>query len=268
MNFPAVPVLAEPKHKVKVVGEARQASLNVVAAGKHSFAEATQPAKAAGICWRGFYLSGSRHPAVPISLSHEHTNWRGTDGIIWTGWIWRCSRRRWSGSETGCHPDILGSIQETSKFSRGSGEAQEKVVDGATNSWLNAFNARKDICRSSEPRRSRELSIPKDRAFRANAGVSLRRIGVKRFTETNKWRDPWFQSLPVNSKVLFLYLVDNCNNAGFIEENPRQFCFEIGISEAEYEGASKGLGRGIKGASGWLWIRRYLRHQKIDSLNP
>jgi hypothetical protein len=90
----------------------------------------------------------------------------------------------------------------------------------------------------------------------------------KRFSETAKWRDPWFMDLPTDSKLLFLYLIDNCNNAGFWEENPRIACFEIGIDERAYQGALKGLARGIKGASGWLWLRRFLRHTKNEALNP
>lgn len=92
-------------------------------------------------------------------------------------------------------------------------------------------------------------------------------IGMKRFSETEKWRDPWFQALPHTSKLLFLYFCDTCNNAGFYEENIREACFHLGIDEAQYQGALQGLTRGIKGASGWLWIRRFLRHQKNESLS-
>jgi hypothetical protein len=90
---------------------------------------------------------------------------------------------------------------------------------------------------------------------------------VKRFTETEKWRDPWFQALSPIEKCLFLYFTDNCNNAGFYEENSRCACFFLGITEEEYQGALKGLSRGIVGASGWLWVRRFLRHQKHEPIN-
>ncbi len=91
---------------------------------------------------------------------------------------------------------------------------------------------------------------------------------MKRFTETNKWRDPWFQALSHGEKLLFLYLIDNCDNAGFYEENVRETCFHLDINPKQYEAALKGLGRGIKGASGWLWIRRFLFHQKNSELDP
>jgi hypothetical protein len=40
---------------------------------------------------------------------------------------------------------------------------------------------------------------------------------TRRFTETDKWQDEWFLSLPFEAKLLFLYLCDNCDCAGFWE---------------------------------------------------
>lgn len=91
---------------------------------------------------------------------------------------------------------------------------------------------------------------------------------MRRFTDTEKWRDPWFQALSHGEKLLFLYLIDNCNNAGFYEEKVRETCFHLNITEKQYEAALRGLSRGLKGASGWLWVRRFLYHQKNDKLDP
>jgi hypothetical protein len=39
---------------------------------------------------------------------------------------------------------------------------------------------------------------------------------AKRFTDTSKWKNPWFRALPTKYKILFLYLLDECDNAGVI----------------------------------------------------
>lgn len=90
-----------------------------------------------------------------------------------------------------------------------------------------------------------------------------------RFTETAKWRDPWFQQLSHGSKLLFIYLIENCDNAGFYEINEAELCFHLGITMAQYKGALKGLQRGIEGPNiGWLRIKNFLKHQKNSELNP
>jgi hypothetical protein len=40
---------------------------------------------------------------------------------------------------------------------------------------------------------------------------------MKRFTETNKWADPWFRRLSYQAKLLWFYLVDHCDNIGLVE---------------------------------------------------
>lgn len=36
----------------------------------------------------------------------------------------------------------------------------------------------------------------------------------KRFSDTDKWKDPWFRKLPNDIKILWFYMLDNCDNAG------------------------------------------------------
>lgn len=40
---------------------------------------------------------------------------------------------------------------------------------------------------------------------------------MKRFTETNKWRDPWYRNLSSSAKQLWEYLRDNCDAIGLVE---------------------------------------------------
>lgn len=88
-----------------------------------------------------------------------------------------------------------------------------------------------------------------------------------RFSETNKWNDPWFRKLKAGEKLVFLYLVDNCDNAGFYEVDSEMMSFQIGIDSDKIIGAIKGLNRGIIGAKDWVWIKNFLKHQKNWPLN-
>lgn len=94
---------------------------------------------------------------------------------------------------------------------------------------------------------------------------------MKRFTETEKWHDPWFRSLPAPAKLVFIYLTDRCNNAGFLELDKELLIIMTKLRTDHLDGekgAFKALERGIKEADGWVWVRRFLHHQKNAELNP
>jgi len=91
---------------------------------------------------------------------------------------------------------------------------------------------------------------------------------MKRFTETGKWDDPWFRGLTGVQKLVFLYVIDRCNNAGFWEIDEDMMSYQTKLKIELVQGAWKGLERGLIAASGWVWVRRFLRHQKNENLNP
>src|SRR5689334_8641143 len=37
---------------------------------------------------------------------------------------------------------------------------------------------------------------------------------MKRLTDTEKWKDPWYRKLSLLNKVFWAYICDNCDNAG------------------------------------------------------
>ena len=51
-----------------------------------------------------------------------------------------------------------------------------------------------------------------------------------RVTDTDKWNDTWFNTLTPNGKLLFFFLVENCDNAGVYEINKRFLLFYTGFS--------------------------------------
>ena len=91
-----------------------------------------------------------------------------------------------------------------------------------------------------------------------------------RFTNTDKWGDAWFSNLKPNEKLLFIYLYENCDIAGFIEMNVKRWSIDIGQDLKTIEGALKGLSRGLiySEANDCIFIRTYLKHQKNLPLNP
>jgi hypothetical protein len=44
---------------------------------------------------------------------------------------------------------------------------------------------------------------------------------AKRFTDSEKWKDPWFDGLTNDQKLVWLYLLDNCDHAGLWKKNIR-----------------------------------------------
>jgi len=47
----------------------------------------------------------------------------------------------------------------------------------------------------------------------------------KRFTDSDKWDDPWFCELSNNEKLLWLYVLDACDHAGIWKANVRMLNF-------------------------------------------
>ena len=82
----------------------------------------------------------------------------------------------------------------------------------------------------------------------------------KRFTETEKWRDPWFRKLTPAQKLLWFYLLDNCDQSGVIDFDHEFAEFQIGIKSSEKDVAalSKQL---LKLPNGKLWIHKFVRYQ-------
>jgi len=56
---------------------------------------------------------------------------------------------------------------------------------------------------------------------------------AKRFTEINKWSDPWFRKLPAEYKIFWQYICDKCDNAGVWKRDIELAEFYIGVRLTE-----------------------------------
>lgn len=88
----------------------------------------------------------------------------------------------------------------------------------------------------------------------------------KRFTDTNKYKDPWFRKLEPKLKVLFLFMCDDCDHAGVWKENFQTFNMLFGFNAS----ASDMVGFGDKilmlNEETYL-IRSFIKYQ-YGPLNP
>lgn len=94
---------------------------------------------------------------------------------------------------------------------------------------------------------------------------------AKRFTSTEKWDDPWFCELSYRGKLLFCYLCDKCDIAGFYEKSDRLTSFRTGIPESEIGELYNELAKSVVIKEGWVFVKNFIRHQKnlpLSEKNP
>lgn len=89
---------------------------------------------------------------------------------------------------------------------------------------------------------------------------------MKRFTETEKWRDPWFQKLKNEHRTLWLWLCDRVDNAGVVDICWPILNAETGCSFTETD--MKSLEPKIEHLeNGKYWIPSFTRFQ-FGELSP
>lgn len=90
----------------------------------------------------------------------------------------------------------------------------------------------------------------------------------RRFTVTEKWKDCWFRQLRPSAKLLFLYLCDQCDVAGFWEIDWQQAGFATKLKVNVLEGACKALNGKIESDGKYIRVVNFLKHQRNWPLNP
>ena len=88
----------------------------------------------------------------------------------------------------------------------------------------------------------------------------------KRSTETSKWEDQFFRRLSPTAKLLYWYMWDRCDIAGFWEIDFETAAFCIGEREDRLREAIKELSNRFLTDKKTLWLKTFLKHQKNANL--
>jgi hypothetical protein len=83
---------------------------------------------------------------------------------------------------------------------------------------------------------------------------------MKRFTETQKWEDPWFRKLKPELKLLWQWILDRCDNAGVIDPDIDLASFQIG-HQYPMDTLSQFAGRVAKLPCGKWFIPKFIEFQ-------
>jgi len=58
---------------------------------------------------------------------------------------------------------------------------------------------------------------------------------AKRLTDSTKWNDSWFTELPIDMKLVWIYILDMCDHAGVYKVNLKLLKFQTGTERSEDE---------------------------------
>lgn len=84
---------------------------------------------------------------------------------------------------------------------------------------------------------------------------------AKRFTDTSKWKDSWFQDLPSKYKLFWIYMLDECDASGVWKPNIRLASFQIGEHFEESE-VKRVFAERIEFTDGGYWfITKFISFQ-------
>lgn len=84
---------------------------------------------------------------------------------------------------------------------------------------------------------------------------------AKRFTDTSKWKDSWYQDLPTKYKLFWVYLLDECDASGVWKPNIRLASFQIGEPFEESELKRIFSGRITMTEAGYWFIKKFIEFQ-------
>lgn len=96
---------------------------------------------------------------------------------------------------------------------------------------------------------------------------------MNRLTNTDKWKDEWFIALHPYAKLIFMFLYENCDEAGFYKPKSSHMKKYIGMSAEDIVFHTKTLEEKIvfNESRKKLWIKNFLFYQDqlpLEKKNP
>ncbi len=90
---------------------------------------------------------------------------------------------------------------------------------------------------------------------------------AKRFTETNKWQDPWFRALTPTTKVFYLFLLDQVDSAGVWDRDDGLFQFLSGCPIEVDAHLDELAGRVLTLPDGKILVPKFVKFQQRGVLS-
>lgn len=84
-----------------------------------------------------------------------------------------------------------------------------------------------------------------------------------RITKPDKWKDAFFLNLNPHNKLLFIYIYENCDNAGFFDLNLPKMSVETGVDLMDITSGLTAIEKAylISENKDRIWLRKFLLHQ-------
>jgi hypothetical protein len=93
-------------------------------------------------------------------------------------------------------------------------------------------------------------------------------MAKKRFTDAEKWQDPWFRALSPEGKVAWTYVCDTCDAAGVLLSDPERFSFEARLA-VPFDQAMALLGDRVRRIDARrMLVVKFVEFQYPKGLNP
>lgn len=89
---------------------------------------------------------------------------------------------------------------------------------------------------------------------------------AKRLTDTEKWKDEWYLALDNDKRIIWQYILDNCDHAGLFKKSftMLNFCCHTNITEDDFKEVFNGR---IIDCGNFFFIPKFVRFQYGEHIN-